>query len=223
MVSKTEIKLLVVIFMFLVVCIFVYGYPMHTPIRKMRPLSDYLKHINGYETLNQIKMTEDNLNMLDLDDYIFINFKRNGVNVNLYIGYYYTSNKAYAAHSPLVCYPSQGWKVERKPITAMLDLGDYRINYEEIVTSFGQAKELVLYWYQAGLHTNTIVYRNKISMGYNKFTKNDEQHGFVRISIPFTGASYADVKKTAIDFMKAFYPRFIEFINSHNQRLLEGG
>jgi len=30
---------------------------------------------------------------------------------------------------------------------------------------------------------------------------------------------YADVKKSAIDFIKAFYPRYIEFIKGDNQRL----
>ena len=56
-------------------------------------------------------------------------------------------------------------------------------------------------------------------MGYNKLTKNDEQHGFVRVSIPFSGTSYADAKKSALDFTKAFYPRFIEFMKGDNQRL----
>ena len=112
-------------------------------------------------------MLPEHVNMLDLDDYIFNNYRANGRTAMLYIGYYYDSNKAYAAHSPTICYPSQGWKIDTRPITASMHVGPHEINYEEVVTSFGKRRELVLYWYQSHLHTNTQVYKNKIDMAMN--------------------------------------------------------
>ncbi|WP_319409047.1 exosortase C-terminal domain/associated protein EpsI [uncultured Desulfosarcina sp.] len=212
--NKIEFKLTVLIGFFLATCIFVYGFNQPTEIKEKPPLTEYFRHVDGYENLGFVWMADNHVKMLQLDDYVFANFKRDGNKPNLYIGYYYSADKAYRAHSPLVCYPAQGWKVDSKPVIATLETGPYTINYEEIVTSFGRERELVLYWYQSHLLTNTQVYKNKIDMAYNKLVNNDEQHAFVRVAVPFEDSPYADVKKSAVDFINAFYPRFVEFIKA---------
>ena len=156
-------------------------------------------------------MAEDAVAMLKLDDYLFADYKGPLGIVNLYIGYYYTANKAYAAHSPLICYPSQGWKIDSNPKKAFLQVDAQTIKYEEIITSSGDTKELVLFWYQAGLFTNTKIYMNKIDMGYNKLRHNSEQHGFVRVAVPIKN-TYEESKSSAINFIEAFYPQFINYI-----------
>jgi EpsI family protein len=153
-----------------------------------------------------------------LDDYTFTDYKGANGTVNLYIGYYYTADKAYASHDPMVCYPSQGWKIDEQPVKHSLGVGPNRINYEEIITSNGPQKELVLYWLQSHLLTNTQVYMNKIDMAYNKLTKNDEQHAFVRVSVPIADTTYEKAKKSAADFIQTFYPNFIEFIKTDGPR-----
>jgi EpsI family protein len=168
--------------------------------------------IEGYETASITDMSADAIKMLNLDDYVFANFAGPLGNVNLYIGYYYTANKAYAAHSPLICYPSQGWKIDNKPKKGSLQVGSQTIQYEEIITSLEGTKELVLYWYQAGLYTNTQIYKNKIDMGYNKLVQNTEQHGFIRVAVPIL-KTYEEAQLAAAGFIKAFYPQFIEYIS----------
>jgi EpsI family protein len=179
---------------------------------KETPLKSYFTQLKGYETDRVIDLSTHHVTMLKLDDYIFVNYKGPKGNPNLYIGYYYSANKAFASHSPLVCYPSQGWMIDTRPRRRSLQVGPHTIEYEEITTSFGDMKELVLYWYQAGLQTNTQVYKNKIDMGYNKLMNDDEQHGFVRVAIPLEG-TYEESEIVATDFIKAFYPRFINYIS----------
>lgn len=210
--NKIEIKIVVLLAVFLVTCIFVYGYSPPAEVPKKILLSNYFSSIDGYDNIGFIRLPENQERMLDLDDYVFANYKGDSGNANLYIGYYYSANKAYSSHSPMVCYPSQGWKIESDPKSATIMVGPRKINYDEIITSYGDQKELVLYWYQAGLFTNTQVYRNKIDMGYNKLTHNDQQHGFVRISVSMKNRSYEDAKKSAINFIDRFYPKFISFI-----------
>ena len=177
------------------------------------PLKQFLGQIPGYKTIGDIELGDDAFNMLKLDDYLFTTYANADGQVTLYAGYYYTSNKAYAAHSPLICYPSHGWKVEGSPEARTLQVGIHQIIYEEIVTSYGEQRELVIYWYQARDRTNLRVYRNKIDMGYNKLFHNDPKHGFVRVSVPFTAsASYEVTKKRATDFIEAFYPKLIQII-----------
>jgi len=212
-----RIKLVVLSVLFLINCLFVYGFTQPAPNLKKPPLAEYFKSIDGYRTVSIEGLLDAHQRMLKLDDYLFSTYRgKNGL-ATLYIGYYYSAGTAYAAHSPLVCYPSQGWKIDTRPITGALEVGPHKIHYEEIVTSHYDKKELVLYWYQARLFTNTQEYKNKISMGYNKLFFNDEEHAFVRVSLPLENRDRRQVKAYAIDFIKDFYPRFEEFIKSNIQ------
>lgn len=181
-------------------------------VRKKPPLSQFLQEVEGYRNLRQIELVQNAYDMLNLDDYLFADYEGDEGEVNLYIGYYYSAAKAYAAHSPLVCYPSQGWQIDSKPQKGKLVVGDHTVYYEEIITSLGDHKELVLYWYQARLKTNNQVYKNKIDMGYNKFKYEDEQHGFIRIAVSISENDYQKAKEDAVNFIRAFYVEFIKYV-----------
>lgn len=213
--TKKDTKLLILICVLGITCILVYSRYRAPQIVEKAPLKNYLMQLDGYETGQSVDLSSDHVSMLKLDDYIFIDYKGQKRNPNLYIGYYYTASKAYASHSPMICYPSQGWKIDNKPSKSSLQVGSRTINYEEIIVSLGDRKELVLYWYQAGLQTNTQVYKNKISLGYNKLMNNDEQHGFVRVALPFNG-NYNETKHAATIFIKTLYPQFINYISVRN-------
>ncbi len=210
--NTKQIKFLILIVVFFCTCIFVYGMQQPVTASQKAALMKYFQHIPGYKTIQMISLEKDALTMLKLDDYFFADYQGPSGKVNLYIGYYYSAAKAYASHSPLICYPSQGWKITSKPQTNTLQLPSSTIHYEEITTSLGTQKELVLFWYQSRLQTATQIYRNKINMGYNKLAYNDQQHCFVRVAVPYADSSYAKAKNTATTFILAFYPQFTKYI-----------
>ena len=204
-------KLLLIISIFLLatgIVIYSQDEPLQSKARE--PLKSQFLQIAGYSTPSFIEMPDDLVKMLKLDDYVFANYHGERGSPNLYIGYYYASTKAYAAHSPMVCYPSQGWRIEQEPNIGNVQIVNHTINLEAIITSHDTTKELVLYWYQAGRHTNTKVYRNKISMGLNKIQYNKEDHGFVRVAVPILD-SHAEAYKLATDFIEAFYPQLLSY------------
>jgi len=204
--------------MFLLTCFFVYGKKESKQVTQKPPLRHFLEKIDGFTVVNQIQLSENNYNMLALDDYTYTDYIGDNSKVNLYIGYYYSADKAYASHSPTICFPSQGWNIDSQPTTHSLTLGSHRINYEEIATSREGERELVLYWYQSRLLTNTEIYKNKIAMGYNKLTHNDEQHAFIRVAIPLKDSkSRKEGETTAKNFISAFYPKFVDFIKIAGQ------
>ena len=220
--TQTKVKLLLLVAVFLCSSLLVYSQKSPDAATNVPPLKQFLSQIPGYTTIGDIKLETDAYNMLKLDDYLFTTYANADGQVTLYAGYYYTSSKAYAAHSPLICYPSHGWQVEGKPTVRTLQVGDYRITYEEIVTSYGEQRELVLYWYQARDRANIRVYRNKIDMGYNKLAHNDPKHGFLRVSVPFAAsASYEETKKRAIDFIEVFYPHLLQFVTFDSSKFIK--
>lgn len=212
MLNKIQKKIVGLVVLFVLTSVFAFYCNSPAQKRDVQKLSVFFESIDGYQKVKTIWLVDKANKMLKLDDYIYADYQNNDDQVNLYIGYYYTSGKAYASHSPTVCYPSQGWTIEKKPLLNSVDIGNERINYEEVITSYGNNKELVLYWYQARLYTNTQVYMNKIDMAVNKMLHNDEHHAFVRVSVPFMDKSYAEAKTAAVDFIRNFYPKFVQFL-----------
>ena len=210
--NKKELKLLILSLVFLGSCIIVYGFQQSEKELQRSLLKDYFRTIPGYNLVRTIPLTDDALNMLHLDDYLFADYEGPNGKVNLYIGYYYTSDKAYAAHSPLICYPSQGWKIDSGPTKGSLQVGSYTINYKEIITTRGEQKELVLFWFQARTKTNTQIYKNKINMGFNKLVHNDPQHSFVRIAVPIKDSEPFNAKRTAQEFIQVFTGSYGQFV-----------
>lgn len=211
--QRLERKLFVIICIFLVTGAFVYAFSKPSVSITKPPLVDHFQKIDGYSITHQLALDKKAVSMLELDDYIYAVYKKGHNIINLYIGYYFSSDKAYSAHSPLVCYPSQGWKIEQGPTPLDIKVPPYVIHCDEIITAYDQKKEIVLYWYQARQYTNTRVYENKIDLGYNKLVKNDEQHGFVRISAPLQGGmSQKEARSRVIDFVRAFYPEFMRYL-----------
>jgi len=209
--TEKETKLIILMGLFLVTTLLVHGNTEPAPVHDKPALKGYLQNLAGYEVLRDVDLNNNAIRMLKVDDYAFVDYAGRGGKINLFIGYYYTANKAYASHSPLICYPSQGWKIENRPVRRTLTVGQHSVNYETIITSYGEQKELVLYWYQTHALTSTQVYRNKIDMACNKLMKKNEQHAFVRVSVPLANSTKDEAEKAADDFIRALFPRFIKY------------
>lgn len=211
--NKVQLKLYILIFLLVTTAVAAYQFTEASSTAVVKPaMSTFLENIDGYQTVNKSLLPENAEEMLNLDDYVFVDFKGpDNHRVDLYVGYYYTADKAYASHSPLVCYPSQGWKIDKKARQRHLEVGKNRINYEEIITSLGNKQELVLYWYQADRLTTTNAYVNKFNAGLNRVTRNTQQHAFIRVATPID-SSYENANKSAVEFISAFYPKLLKFM-----------
>ena len=210
--GKMNGKLLILSVLFLLTSAFVYNQSA-TPDVDKPPIAKYFENIEGYKVIRHITMEDDVLNLLKLDDYLYTDYEGPDGKITLYIGYYYTADKASAAHSPLVCYPSQGWKIEEQLSDLTIDMSPSSIHYNEIITSLNKQKELVLYWFQASQDTNTEAFKNKTNVAYNKLTNKGEQHAFVRVSVPLGNSDQEKAKQRVTDFVKVFYPHFIRFVD----------
>lgn len=211
-----EKQLIVIIFLLFVTCLLAYGIRPSLRSDHEATISGYLESIEGYTTEKDYPLSDEIFKVLDLDDYMSAAYRGSSGRVSLYIGYYYSLAKVSAAHSPTVCFPGQGWNINQ-PIMKTLVVGDKTINYSEMVASIAESKSLILYWYQAYHLTSPYIYRNKINTLVNKFSGKKEDHAFVRVSVPFTGMTKEEAEKAGIDFIKAFYPKFIMFMDENGK------
>lgn len=214
--NKKDKQLIILIVLLFFTCLLVYGLPSSKKPGKKIALSRYLENIEGYTTERDSALSAEIYQALDLDDYISTAYTNATGRVSLYVGYYYSIDKISAAHSPTVCFPSQGWHIDQ-PVMKSLVVGDKTIHYAEIVASILESKSLVFYWYQAYHSTSPYIYRTKINTLLNKITGKKEEHAFVRVSIPFSQNTKESAEKTGADFIKAFYPKFIEFMEEEEE------
>ncbi len=215
--NKKEKQLIILIVLLSITCLMVYSSPSSEKPGKKIALSHYLESIEGYTTESDNALSPQVFKALDLDDYMSTVYIGANGRVSLYIGYYYSLAKVSAAHSPTICFPGQGWTINQ-PAMKRLVVDDKTIHYAEMLASILENKSLILYWYQAYHLTSPYIYRNKINTLLNKISGKKENHAFVRVSIPFSDTiTKENAEKTGTDFIKAFYPKFIKFMDENEK------
>lgn len=212
--NNKQARLIVLVLLLAVAAFLVHG-GRDTPAttHKARDLQTVFGPIPGYSLAYQSPLPEDVYRFLDLDDYTSVGYAKEGAvaPVGLYIGYYFSLDKVSAAHSPLVCFPGQGWTLDQ-PKKRRLDIGGHAINLAEVVARVDNRQELILYWYQAGETTAPEVYRNKFNAVLNKMNGKSQEHAFVRVSVPFTGDTADQARAAGEQFIATFYPVFLAYI-----------
>jgi len=177
-------------------------------------LREALSVVNGWETIGGIPMDQSVVDALKLDDYINQSYSKGSATVSLYIGYYYTGGKIGAAHDPLVCFPGQGWIVKGKDKGNLEMQAGQTISYSTMIADKGQERDLILYWFQSYNKTNSNTFAQKINALWVKLTKKGEDNAFVRISIRIGNESGEMNKDIILDFVRAFYPVFLDYIQN---------
>lgn len=176
-------------------------------------LRTVLGPVDGYAILQTMPLDDAFFTFLELDDYTQTTYGKDGNTVNLYIGYFNSLAKISAAHSPLVCFPGQGWQVSRQTERSA-QVNDTTLHFSEMVANLDDQQQLVLYWFQAQEKTSPSAYRNKINALLNRLSGESEEHSFVRVSLPIGKEGIETARKRGKEFIEAFYPTFLLYIHS---------
>jgi EpsI family protein len=197
--------------------IFVYWNPSLNASKKSQCLRDAIKHIGGWKIAGSFDLAKDVVKTLDLDDYVNERLVNGESEVLLYIGYYYTNKKVGVAHSPLVCYPGQGWQLSRKEETT-IRVGGENINLAKMIASRGDMRYFVFYWFQAYDATSAGTLRQKLNCLWARLVNRNENNAFVRISIPIGDESVDVGVSRGVEFIRNFYPIFLEYVVDKRER-----
>lgn len=180
------------------------------------PLSKVLSQVPNWSTKGDIPLDENIIQALDLDDYLFRNYAKDGATVTLYIGLYRVAKKVGAAHSPLVCFPGQGWVIS-KPDSVRLETPGASIQIASMTASKGKQHELLFYWFQARGKTSRGTLMQKIYSFAEAFRGRPTDNAFVRISIPIEEGNSEKQRLAAMDFIRSFYPIFLAHVTEQRK------
>ena len=81
-----------------------------------------------------------------------------------------------------------------------------------IIAAAPERKELLIYWFQAYEKTSPGEFLQKINALLAKFIDGREDNAFVRVTVPMKNIDVDQAYRIGVDFIKAFYPRFLEHI-----------
>lgn len=183
-----------------------------TPEEKKYVLKNFPKQLHGWKG-KDIPISLAVLQELDNDDYLSRQYIKENQTVNLYIGYNYTLNKIGKIHSPLVCFPGQGWVISQDNQKKLPRVDDtYTINARTLIAQKGDTRELVLFWYQAYDKTRARTLTQKTAVFYNKLFLHKEDNAFVRITASINDKN--DTIAVLERFVENFYPEFMTYIKS---------
>lgn len=206
-------KQLIILASLLLTAILAYWSTNTVKVTKPVSLQTVLGPVKGYKVLQTSPLDDHVISFLELDDYTQTRYEKDGRALDLYIGYYFSLDKISAAHSPLVCFSGQGWAVSQ-PTEYRLTVNKNEIHYAEIIASREERQELVMYWYQAHEKTVPEAYKNKFNALLNKLTRKKQEHAFIRISVPIGESGPEQSRNIGKDFIAAFYPVFLTYVNS---------
>ena len=210
---KANWRIIYVTVFLLVAAGLVYSRPSAMVPENKIQLSQAFTSFGDWNNIGDISIQKDVVDALDLDDFLFREYNNDNRSVTLYIGYYLTSSKLGAVHSPLVCFPGQGWEISR-PENVKVTWKDGQILAEKLIVSKGQERQLLLYWFQAYDKTSSSTFQQKINNYWARLNANAEDNAFVRVSVPIQNDNDDVAFQTAVRFIQAFYPNFLRYITS---------
>jgi EpsI family protein len=209
---SSQNKIIALIICLLAASAFIYRQaPPRQVSAKPAPLQTLMAAIPGWELIASIPLQEEIIASLALDDYAYNTFAREGNTVSLYIGYYFTKGKVGASHSPLVCFPGQGWKLSEKENRTVTVQG-HALHLAQMVAERNGRRELLQYWFQAYDLTSPGTFAQKINTLRTLLLHGKEDNAFVRLTIPIDDNNASEATRIGDQFIQNFYPIFLQHI-----------
>ena len=122
-----------------------------------------------------------------MTDYIISDYKHElSGNVNFYVAYYDTQKAGSSIHSPRTCLPGGGWVIKDLQTVALddVDFNGSPLQVNRALIQYGDARQLVYYWFQQRGRNITNEYLAKWYLFWDSLTRNRTDGALVRVISP---------------------------------------
>jgi EpsI family protein len=179
--------------------------------RKTATLPQVLENVPGWRRVHTEPLNDAVVAELRLDDYVNSRYSDGRHTVALYVGYYLSSQKVGAAHSPLVCFPGQGWSLsDFQKQTVAVNAAE--IDLMRIRASAPGTNQLLLYWFQAYDRTTSDTFLQKLYTLLARVRHRRQDNAFVRVTVPIEADRVDEAYAAGICFIRAFFPPLLNHV-----------
>lgn len=205
-------RLLVLFSVLLASALYTWHYQPATAENTMEGLEEMTRDISGWTFLRDIPMDYRQYTALDPNSLIFRDYRNaNHDVVNLAVVYH--QNDRWGAHDPTVCYRSQGWDVSPLNESAIVNVGERKIELNGFTSAKANYQSLVYYfWFSSrdklvGSRTHQMA-----DMVVSGLVRGYTESGFVRFSIDFN--PYEDDLDRKSKVLKDFAGAFVRVLQA---------
>jgi len=181
-----------------------------------RPLNEFPKDIGDWHTVTEETVAPDVREVLRADDYLSRNYANASFSVpaNLFVVFFRSQRTGQTPHSPRNCLPGAGWIPTSSAIVPVTIPGLAEpIEVNRYVVSRGDAKDLVMYWYQSHGRVVASEYKAKIYVVADALRYNRTDTALVRVVVPIRTSADA-ATAAAIQFVQSFFTQLRGFLPS---------
>jgi EpsI family protein len=182
------------------------------PLRE--PLSQFPRAIAGW-TGSDIQIDRETLNVLGAGEFLSRLYTQDGglQPVGLFIGYFPTQRTGVSIHSPKHCLPGAGWVFESQQYVDLIDANGKPHRVGEYIIANGEARQFVIYWYQAHGRSVANEYMAKIYMLSDAMRLNRTDGALLRVNTPIGSKEDTSAARARAEAFTAqlapLLPRFI--------------
>lgn len=149
------------------------------------PLNQFPHSLAGWTGSDQ-QIDQETRDVLGAGDFLSRIYARDKhtVPVSLFIGYFPSQRTGQTIHSPKNCLPGSGWVFESSGAVNLSDATGKPHQVGEYIIANGEARQFVLYWYQAHGRSVSNEYMAKIYMVADALRLNRTDGALVRVITP---------------------------------------
>jgi EpsI family protein len=186
-------------------------------IPSVRPLRDFPLEFTGWTMAHEGYVDDETQSVLRADDTLvrmYANPKFQ-TQANLFVAFFKTQRTGKTPHSPKNCLPGSGWE---KSTDDYLDVSipgvAEPVQVNRYIVSKGDAKSLVLYWYQTPNRIVASEYKAKLLTVEDAIRYNRTDTALVRVVVPVQGNNDAAAQQIAVDFVQSFFVPLRKYLPS---------
>jgi EpsI family protein len=158
------------------------------------------------------------IDLIKPDFYIYRNYALDGQNINVFIGHYETLEKSDLAHSPLVCYPGQGWEITEKN-RIEFKVSQRNIEFASMTVQKGAQENLVVFGYRTEKLITGSIIKARLHLIKERILNNSERSAFIRFSTGIVNGNLNGANRLLINFIKNNTILLYESINDESNHL----
>jgi EpsI family protein len=178
------------------------------------PLSQLPSVVESWVGSDQ-QISQETLDVLGAGDFLSRVYSRGPQTppISLFIGYFPSQRTGQTIHSPKHCLPGAGWVFESSNYVDLIDASGKPHRVGEYIIANGEARQFVIYWYQAHGRSIASEYMAKVYMAVDAMRMNRTDGALVRVITPIPSGEDASMpQKRAEAFAMRLAPMLPRFV-----------
>lgn len=177
-----------------------------------RPLEEFPKDLGAWRMQSEGVVEQEVRDVLRADDLLTRYYTGEGAGATLFVAAFRSQRNGKAPHSPKNCLPGGGWMPiinEQRNIEVAPGV---TIPVNRYVVARGDARSVVMYWYQSRERSIASEYTAKFFVIADAIRYNRTDTALVRVVTATEKGREDEATAKAESFVRAFYPRLREFL-----------